>query len=248
MRSFARITSAACAVAFFFTACAHAAPLAPGTSLYPVPGEADPTPGGVIASMSLPFSAAPLYSGVLTSTVVDDPGNPLGGLTFVYELSNDFVSSDAIHRLTINGYAGLSVDASYQSPTLGLLPTLVTRSLAGTIGFNFIPTPVGLGELGAGLTTAKLVVETDAPTYVLSFASVIDGTVTSVASFAPAPLIPEPSTILLFGVGAGALASYAFYPRRRRDLGRQVRFRQDIHAKHTRHRNHLESVFLRNSS
>ena len=219
MRLFGLVSSAACAAALFFAACVHAAPLPPGTSLYPVPDEADPTPGGVIASMSLPFSAAPLYTGVLTSTVVDDPANPLGGLTFVYELSNDFVSADPIHRLTINGYAGLSVDASYQAPTLGLLPTLVTRSLAGTIGFNFIPTPVGFGELGAGLTTAKLVVETDAPTYVLSFASVIDGTVTTVPSFAPAQLIPEPSTILLFGVGLAALASYTTYARRRRDVG-----------------------------
>ena len=46
--------------------------------------------------------------------------NPFGGLTFVYQVSNDLVSLDAIHRLTINNYSGFSVDASYQiGPPIG---------------------------------------------------------------------------------------------------------------------------------
>jgi hypothetical protein len=43
-----------------------------------------------------------------------------------------------------------------------------------------------------------LVVQTNAPVFVPSFVSVIDGSVTSVPSFAP---IPEPATMELLGWG-----------------------------------------------
>jgi hypothetical protein len=162
----------------------------------------------VAGPLVFPFVAAPLYSGVLTSTVYSDPGNALGGLTFVYELSNDFVSLDSIHRLTINDFAGFTVDASYQTPTVNLAPTLITRSAAGTVGFAYFGFPVGPGDITNGVITARMVLETDAPVAVSTFASVINGTVSSVPSYAPAP-VPEPTGIVLMLIGASALAGYA---------------------------------------
>ena len=163
-----------------------------GATLYPAPGEPDPTVGAPLASMSVSFSAAPLYTGTLKSEVYNnDISNPYGGLTFVYQVSNDLASLDPIHRLTINNFSGFSIDASYQIES-GLEATLIDRSAAGTEGFAFFAFPVGPGEIAPGHTTGLLVLQTNASTFVPTFASVIDGTVTSVASFSPAPRIPEP--------------------------------------------------------
>jgi hypothetical protein len=81
----------------------QAATLLAGATLYPAPGEPDPTVGAPLVSMNVPFSAAPLYTGTLKSAVYkNDSSNPYGGLTFVYQVSNDLVSLDPIHHLTIN--------------------------------------------------------------------------------------------------------------------------------------------------
>ncbi len=200
----------------------HATPLLAGATLYPAPGEPDPTVGAPLASMSVPFSAAPLYSGTLKSEVYNnDISNPYGGLTFVYQVSNDLVSLDPIHRLTINNFSGFSIDASYQIGS-GLAATLIDRSAAGTVGFGFFGSPVGPGAIAPGITTALLVLQTNASTFVTTFASVIDGTVNSVPSFSPSHQIPEPSGAILLALGAGGLAVYAYRHRRpsRRLAGR----------------------------
>src|SRR6185295_19080645 len=132
----------------------RAAPLLAGATLYPAPAEADPTVGAPLASISVPFSAAPLYTGTLKSEVNDnDSTNPYGGLTFVYQISNDPGSLDPIHRLTINNFAGFLIDASYQ-PGSGVGATLINRSFAGTVGFAFFASPVGPGEIDPGTTAA----------------------------------------------------------------------------------------------
>lgn len=210
-----------CATCLLGASIGQASPLIVGSPLYPAPGETDPVVGAPLASISMPFSAAPLYTGTLVSEVYNnDTSNPYGGLTFVYELSNDLVSLDPIHRLTINNFASFLIDASYQVPTAALVPSLIDRSAAGTVGFHFIPNPPGVGDLTPGSTTALLVLQTNASTYVPTFASVIDGTVTSVPSFSPAPIVPEPASILLMAVGAGCLfvAAYRYRPRRARRL------------------------------
>jgi hypothetical protein len=206
-----------CALIVGFASAAEAAPLAPGGFLFPVPGEPDPGPSALVDFMSQPFSGAPLFSGVLNSTVLSDPANPLAGLTFVYEISNDLVSLDSIGRLTINSFAGWLVDASYQIPAVNLSPSLVDRSVAGTIGFRFQDQPPGSsGVLAPGMTSALLVLETNAPAYTTTFASVINGTVATAPTFSP---IPEPAGIVLLASGSCALASFAYRWRRRAGSG-----------------------------
>ena len=72
-------------------------------------------------------------------------------------------------------FSGWSTDVSYQTPTAGVIPTEVDRSFGpgAVMGWNFSPTAGGLGAIAPGLTSATLVVQTNAPSYDLTaFATV----------------------------------------------------------------------------
>ena len=185
--------------------------LATGGTLYPAPLEANPAPGVVIYSTgSVPFVAA-TFTGSLTSAVIaGDPTNPLGGLTFVYRVTNNAGSPNDIGRLTVVDFTGWLTDASYDNvspvaplPAAGTVaPALINRSTPDVVGFSFLGIPIGPGTLAPGKTSMWLVVQTNAPTWKTTIASVIDGSVAMVPSVGPAP---EPATLLFFGAGAVAL-------------------------------------------
>jgi hypothetical protein len=141
-------------------------------------------------------------AGTLTTTVISgDTTNALGGLTFVYVLTNDAASPDAIHRITINGFSGFLTDGSYQAAP-GQKPTSVDRSVNGNVvGFDFIGAPLGFGAILPGTASMPLVVQTNATAFQQSFASVINGTVTTVGTYAP--VIPEPMSLGLLTLGLG---------------------------------------------
>jgi hypothetical protein len=199
-----------------FTSHASAALMAPGASIL-ASGEPDPTGGVVVGSSGpLPFATAN-YSGTLDSTVLlGDPSNPFGpgSLTFTYRLVNNAVSTGEIDRLTVNDYAGFLVDASFQTPPTGVPPTLTSRSggPGDVVGFTFVGAPLGAGVLVPGSTSALLVVQTNAKFFGPTLASVINGQVTSVGSFAPGGLgggIPEPCSVVLAAIGFIGLAPLA---------------------------------------
>ena len=206
----------AAAVVVLFASRAAATPLAAGTSIHAV-GENDPTGGTLIAGGTpLSFTSA-TFSGTLTTDVISgDPSNPYGGLTFTYLLSNDSVSPDQIERLTINSFAGFQTDVSYQTPAIGTIPDISDRSGSGnTMGFSFNGPPVSmLGTLLPGHSSALLVIQTDATHYTSTTANVIDGSVTSVATYGPIAMIPEPSSMVLAGLGFVALAAVGYRRRR----------------------------------
>lgn len=181
----------------------EAALLAPGTTQFPAVAEPDPVGGTVIQTLTSPFSSS-TFSGSLTSRVISgDATNVLGGLTFVYEISSSPNSLTDINRLTLTDFSGFLTDVSYQVPTSGLPPTLADRGiLAGMeVGFSFHATP-GPGSLTPGLTSALLVVQTNAPVWVRSPANVINGSVATPDALGPA--IPEPGSLALLGA-AGLL-------------------------------------------
>lgn len=197
-------------VVVLLAAPALAAPLPAPTVIFADP-QPDPTGGVVIAGgIPVPFVAA-TFSGLLTSTVIaGDPSNPYGGLTFTYQISNNIGSAHEIDRLTLNGFFGFLADGSYQTPAAGQIPTLNDRDSTGdVIGFTFLGAPIGAGPLLPGLTSALLVVQTDAPYHVLSTASIIDGSVTTAPIFAPSLIVPEPATITMAALGLGSLALVA---------------------------------------
>lgn len=180
----------------------RAAVIVPGSVLLPAASEPDPVGGTIIATLAVPFAAPGAFSGTLFSDVISgDASNPLGGLTFVYRVTNDGVAGpNSIGRLTVADFTGFATDASY-NPTAGVAPSSIDRIISGdVIGFNFQPTPIDplAGFLVPGSSSARLVVQTNAPLFVPGTAYVIDGGITSAATFAPA--VPEPGMLALAGV------------------------------------------------
>jgi hypothetical protein len=215
----------ALALVFVFAAAppCQAVPLAAGTA---VPAVAEPDPGigaNLLFSTGLvPFAAA-TYTGDLTSSVYNnDPSNPFGpnGLTFTYLLHNNASSAHELHRFTVSSFATFGTDVSYSLGSLGVPPTYIDRGLPGdVVGFNY-PTPVPVflpsnGSIGPGQTSTLMVIQTNAVNFSGTLASVIDGSVTMVASLAPAPIIPEPGSIVLAALSGLGLAAVWWRKRRR---------------------------------
>lgn len=194
-------------------ATADAAPLAPGALLTPVPAEAGPTGGVVLATQTSPFVST-TYTGELVSSVIQgDTTNALGGLTFTYVLRN-ITGTHSINRLSINGFDGFTTDVSASSPVAAgtIVPAYSDRESSGTsIGFSWVAAPIGSGAVGPGQSSATLVVQTNSPVFVPTSAFVLDGFPAGMLAFAP---VPEPSTFVLAGSGL-ALMAYGFSRRRR---------------------------------
>lgn len=182
----------------------QAAPLNTGGTLFPAPGEPDPVGAAlVISSGPLGFASAN-YTGTLTSNVyTNDASNPfgLGALTFTYLVADDASSINSLERLTVNGYTGWLTDASWQTSSTGVVPTLIDRGSADVVGFSFAG--FGPGVILPGQHSALLVVQTNATTYTGTIASVQDGTIAQVATYSPAP---EPATLALTAMGLLAVA------------------------------------------
>jgi hypothetical protein len=179
----------------------QAVPIVPGSVQFPAAAEPNPTLGSslVFSTGAVGFSTA-TFSGTLTSSVwSNDATNPYGldRMTFVYEIDNFAVSADEITRLSISDFDSFLTDASFAPDDSATAPTLITRSANGTVmGFNFV-----VPGLAPGSNSTLLVVQTNAATYQNTTASLIDGTVASVASLAPLTVVPEPASVVLFTLG-----------------------------------------------
>jgi hypothetical protein len=203
-------TCAALTVALL-AATAEAATLAPGALLTPVPAEAEPVGGVVVATQTSPFVST-TYTGDLTSSVIaGDTSNALGGLTFTYVLRN-LTGTHSINRMSINGFDGFLTDVGRAAPAGTIVPAYADREASGTsIGVSWVSAPIGAGAIGTGQTSATLVIQTNSPVFVPTSAFVLDGFPAGMLAFAP---VPEPSTFVLAGTGL-ALMFYGFSRRRR---------------------------------
>lgn len=218
------VLSCALTIVGLTTSPAQAALLPAGSVLIPTASEAEPVGGVILTSSANSFTVAGSFSGTLYSDVITgDASNTLGGLTFVYRLTNDAASGpNSIGRVSIADMSGFAIDASY-NPTAGVVPALIDRNpSANVVGFDFVPSPVDplTGFLVPGQSSARLVVQTNAASYTAAVASLIDGGVTTVPTFGPAilnnpdvppdgpapePTVPEPSALLLTVLVFGAM-------------------------------------------
>lgn len=156
----------------------------------------------LMASTSSPVNGASgTVSGTLRSSVYMNSG---GTLDFYYQYTNN-ADSDPIHRLTMTSFRNFTTDVGYRLTTVGqfnlgtIVPNEANRNTSGSVvGFDF-DTPI---SIPAGATTHTLVIRTNANQWGPGFASVINGSATTVSSFAP---VPEPATLAALGLGAVAL-------------------------------------------
>lgn len=129
-----------------------------------------------------------------------------GFYTFYYRFANSANSADAVHRFTMTGFSGYTVDAFYLGLEAGnVFPLFADRSNDGnTVGFTYLPRIVGgNGEVDPGMTTFIMGIRTNATNYKLGTTSIINGAVDTVQTFAPA--VPEPASMAILGVGLVAL-------------------------------------------
>jgi hypothetical protein len=180
--------------------------LSPTTT--PPLAEETPVPSGTeVASLTAPYAGIG-FSGTLTSKVFsNDPTNPFGptGLTFTYELANAASSVHVLHRLSASNFTGFSTDVSF-GPGTGIRPHQADRSTADVVGFNFTETAFGgFGVIQPGTQSRLLVVQTNATQHINSFASLINGGVSTVPSFSP---VPEPATWVLGSIGVLGIAAF----------------------------------------
>jgi len=170
----------------------------------------------IVDTSTLGFTGLNTFSNVVftgheTTTVYSgDTNNGFGGLTFVYNLSNDLTSTDAIDRVSLSGFAGFATDVGFIDPGGTFEPVAVTRSTNGDIiGFDFSALGLGSDDILQGGTSSFLVVRTNAPFDIPDTMTIIDGGSGTASSFGPLPGggsgTPEPASLGLIGLGSLAL-------------------------------------------
>jgi hypothetical protein len=185
----------------------QAAPILPGSIQSPVSAENNPVGATLVFSTGfVPFAAATFNGSLRSDVYTNDASNPFGpnALTFVYEITNNAGSPDAIDRFTVSSFAGFQTDASFTPVPGPTAPTAVSRSATGAvIGYDFrLP---GF-PLAPNSIATPLVVQTNATLWAPTLASLIDGSAVTVSSLAPT-LVPEPATACLFACGLAVLTS-----------------------------------------
>lgn len=174
----------------------------------------------LLASLSVPFvSSTGSDSGTLISAVYRE--NAAGTLDFYYQVVLNTTSTncggggqpacDPIARETNinfnNGgpwvtWAATRGDATGPFVAGTVSPITADRNALGNVvGFSFNP-PDG-AKIQPGETSSILIVSTNATNFTAGFSNVIDGGVTTVASFEPAgpATVPEPASLVLLGSG-----------------------------------------------
>jgi hypothetical protein len=152
-------------------------------------------------------------TGFITASVFSDPTNTFGAgdLTFVYQISNNASSTDALIRGTATNFTGFMTDVGY-TLTGGSIPggafvngTVIPGTVdrlqpsGDTVGFNFLAAPIG-----PGMTTVALIIQTNATRFTSGNFSVIDGGVATVAAFSPT--LPDGgSAVALLGIALAGL-------------------------------------------
>lgn len=130
-----------------------------------------------------------------------DLSNPAcsGCLDFYYVFTNNGMGANA--RFSAYNFAGVTTDMGYVATSAGQQPITVDRSagLGDVAGFNY----TGSNTWLSGATTAILMIDTDATTYVPGTFTIEDGVSVTGVGYAPtaAASTPEPASLALVGTG-----------------------------------------------
>jgi uncharacterized protein (TIGR03382 family) len=171
---------------------AIAAPLPPGSTIA-LEFEHEPVGGRLLAVTNVGFHI-PGFDGRLISKVwADDAANPWGGLTFAYKLAGVTGCQDFPTVLSLGGFEGSLVDASYFGS--GRVPCAVSRSESGDqIEYDFTKVR------RHGASSAWLVLQTGCGDWSTDSQVEINSEIVSVSTFAPVTA-PEPTPAVLTGAG-----------------------------------------------
>lgn len=150
------------------------------------------TTSPILEIINAPFTgidaeANVFFTGTLTQRVYREEA----GLLFTYEFTNASTSVDPIQSLSTQNFTGFTTDVDVEYSE----DTLLKRSLSGSTITFFAP---GDGVL-QGETTPLLWIQTNAKSYKWGSTQLQDGGNDRVRTYAPAT--PEPSTMVLLGMG-----------------------------------------------
>jgi hypothetical protein len=141
----------------------------------------------------------------------------LTGLTFTYQIILSANSPNAVSQLTVSRFDSFLTDVSYFGDgATNTPPSFISRSSEGggvgdVMQFHFGP-PGVTDSLFPGHTSSLLIVQTSAPNFQPTTASIIDGVaVPNIASLAPLT-IPEPSAAAL---GIAGLVAFGLARRKK---------------------------------
>lgn len=186
-----------------------AAPLGPGGFLFPPPPGVNPT-GTLLATTTAPFLSASLNGTLISRVYSGDTTSPTNGLTFTYQVVLNPNSPSAVSQLSVSRFGSFTTFVSFFGGPPQVAPSFISRSSeGGTVGdvmqFHF-GAPGPTESLLPGNTSSLLIVQTSAPGFQATTASIIDGVaVPNIASFAPLS-VPEPSAAVLGLAGLACLA------------------------------------------
>jgi len=169
-----------------------------------------PDPNVVASLLSVPWSIG-ASSGTYDTWVIKNGG---GTLDFVIQVSVSASTNPFIPELVTNGpglpifgpgtYTGFATDVGYDTTSVGVAPTRVTRSGDGSVIRFEIP------GIANGSSTRRLVIETDATYFASSSIGIIDGSGFAGPGFAPtaAPLPASANMGLVLLAGFGGLGAW----------------------------------------
>ncbi len=175
--------------------------------------------GTLLASLSNMVTSA-TFTGTARSAVYRNSG---GTLDFYYQFTNNGPAD--IGRLTFGNFDGFTTDVfnvtNGTAIGAGFLAGFVDSAEVDR-GLNQALNAVGFdyqaGAFTTGMTSLALLIRTNATNFGPGTFNIINGSVASTASFAPAANpIPEPATMLLLGTG---LAGVAARVRKRRNAAK----------------------------
>jgi hypothetical protein len=171
--------------------------------------------GGTLLDSAITNVSNISYNGIARSAVYDTGT----GLDFYYQFTNDASSKNGIERFTGYDFSTISdqIVSVFQTASAFDIFSKGTessdyadRTLAGVIGFNFVPN--GFSKVNPGTTSFTQIIRTNSRNYVAGNFGLLDGIGDNARGFAPTAPVPEPESYALMLSGLGMIG---FIGRRR---------------------------------